>query len=129
MCDGVLGVVVLDEGVLGVDDDVLVVGVLGVLLGLLLVVLPLSLAVGLLVSVPVGLLLLGVSASPEFSAVVSVSLVCVSLVSVLSVSVCVVLVSGSNVVSFSLLQATRAKTRVNANSSAKIFFIFFSSIK
>ena len=111
-------VVVLDEGLL-VDGLLLVVGVL--------VVLSLLLVVGVLVSVFVGVLLLGVSVSLELSSVVSVSLVCVSLVSVLSVSVCVVLVSGSEVVSFSLLQATRAKTRVNANSSAKIFFIFLSS--
>ena len=113
--------------VAGLLEDV----VFTVILSLLLKVFALLLVGGLLVSVLVGVLLRGVSASLELSSVVSLSVVCVSLVSVLSVCVCVIglLVSDSEVVSFSLLQATRAKTSANANSRDKNFFIFKISSK
>ena len=121
-----VGVVVSFAGGVGV---ILVVGLFIALPGLLLVALSLSLVVGLLVSglvvgASISMLL---SVSLELSSVMLLSVV--SVPSALSVSVCVVLVSGSDVVSFSLLQATRVKTKVNASNSDKNFFIFLSSIK
>ena len=72
------------------------------------------------------LVLLSVSVSSELLLVVSLSVV--SVLSVLSVCVAE-LALGSEVVSFSLLQATRAKTRVNTSNSDKILFNFKTPYK